>query len=240
MEDRVGLRKSETTLDGDDKLLPLWKGPFAITARLRENTWKIRVDVKRKMELSGDRLKREIPSRKGRVQPLFWTSKFLSDQVIEGGKYELKKIHGAQRDEKGEWKFLCERRGFDSTQNNWELAHSFVHGCTKGFIDFLKKLPEIGVLLTDGIPFGLERAQKCSTWARNGLIQVVCAPHSFSAPFESLSSTFQCVPRSSLKSPRRCSFPHQLGPNIQSWLGLGLGMGLGSCSCCPATKGGTG
>ena len=30
----------------------------------------------------------------------------------------------------------------------------------------------------------------------------------------------------SLKSPRRWSFPHQLGPNVHSWLGLGLGLGL--------------
>ena len=34
------------------------------------------------------------------------------------------------------------------------------------------------------------------------------------------SSTFLFVPHLSLKSPRPCSFPHQLGPNIQSWLGL--------------------
>ena len=45
--------------------------------------------------------------------------------------------------------FLCEWRGFDSSHNNWEPAQSFVHGYTKGFIDFLKKHPEIGVLLTD-------------------------------------------------------------------------------------------
>ena len=100
-------------------------------------------------QVSGDRLKREIPSPKGRVKPLFWTSKILSDRVIEGRKYELKKILKAQRDKKGEWKFLCEWRGFDSSDNNWEPAHSFVHGYTKGFIDFLKRHPEIVVLLTD-------------------------------------------------------------------------------------------
>ena len=55
----------------------------------------------------------------------------------------------ARRDAKGEWEFLCEWRGFDSSHNNWEPAQSFVHGYTKGFIDFLKKHPEIGVLLTD-------------------------------------------------------------------------------------------
>ena len=64
------------------------------------------MDVNREIEVSGDRLKREIPSPKGRVKPLFPTSKFLSDQVIEGGKYELKRILEAQRDKKGEWKFF--------------------------------------------------------------------------------------------------------------------------------------
>ena len=71
VDDRVWLRKSETTLDGDDKLLPLWEGPFAVTARLGENRWRIRVDVSREIDVSGDRLKREIPSPKDRPKPLF-------------------------------------------------------------------------------------------------------------------------------------------------------------------------
>ena len=149
VDDRVWLRKSETTLDADDKLLPLWEGPFAVTARLGENRWRIREYVNREIEVSSDRLKGEIPSPKGRVKPLFWTSKFSLHRVIEGRKYKLKKILEAQRDEKGEWKFLCEWRGFDSSHNNWEPAHSFVHGYTNGFIHFLKKHAEIGVLLTD-------------------------------------------------------------------------------------------
>ena len=107
------------------------------------------MDVNREIEVSGNRLNTEFPSPKGRVKPLFWTSKFLSHRVINGGNYELKKILEAQRDEKGEWKFLCELRGLDSSHNNWEPAHSLVHGYIKGFIDFLKKHPEIGVLLTD-------------------------------------------------------------------------------------------
>ena len=107
------------------------------------------MDVNRKIEGSGDRLKREIPSPKGIVKPLFWTSKFFSDRVIEGGKYELKIILEAQSDQKVEWKVLGEWTGLDSSYNNWEPAHSFVDGYTKGFIDFLKKLPEIGVLLLD-------------------------------------------------------------------------------------------
>ena len=62
------------------------------------------------IDVSGDRLKREIPSPKDRVKPLFWTAKHLSDRVIEGGKYELKRIVEARRDAKGEWEFLCEWR----------------------------------------------------------------------------------------------------------------------------------
>ena len=54
--DRVWLRKSETTPEGDDKLLPLWEGPFAITARLEENRLNIRVDVNSEMDVSGDYL----------------------------------------------------------------------------------------------------------------------------------------------------------------------------------------
>ena len=149
VDNRVWLQKSEITLDGDDKLLPSCKGPLVVTARLGENRWKICVAVNREFEVSGDRLKREIPSPKGRVKPLFWTSKFSSVRVTEGRKYELKKILEAQRDGKGEWKFLWEWRGFDFSHNNWKPAHSFVHGCTKGFIDLLKKHPGIGVLLTD-------------------------------------------------------------------------------------------
>ena len=94
-----------------------------------------------KLTVSGDRLKREIPSPKDRVKPLFWTAKHLSDRVIEGGKYELKRIVEARRDAKGEWEFLCEWRGFDSSHNNWEPAQPFVHGYTKGFIDFPQEAP---------------------------------------------------------------------------------------------------
>ena len=73
------------------------------------------MDVSREIDVSGDRLKREIPSPKDRDKPLFWTAKHLSDRVIEGGKYELKRIVEARRDAKGEWEFLCEWRGFDSS-----------------------------------------------------------------------------------------------------------------------------
>ena len=90
VDDRVWLRKSESSLDGDDKLLRLLEAPFAVTARLGENRWKIRVDVNREIEVSGDRLKRGIPPAKGRVKPLFWTSKILSDRVITRAEVRTK------------------------------------------------------------------------------------------------------------------------------------------------------
>ena len=34
----------------------------------------------------------KFPPPKGELSPSFWTSIFLSDRVIEEGKYELKKI----------------------------------------------------------------------------------------------------------------------------------------------------
>ena len=89
------------------------------------------------------------PPPKIGLSPFFGLRKFCPIGSSKGGKYELKRIVEARRDAKGEWEFLCEWRGFDSSHNNWEPAHSFVHGYTKGFIDFLKKHPEIGVLPTD-------------------------------------------------------------------------------------------
>ena len=50
------------------------------------------MDVNRDLEVSGDRLKPEIPSPKGRVKPLFWTSKWLSERRIEGGNYEVESL----------------------------------------------------------------------------------------------------------------------------------------------------
>ena len=41
------------------------------------------MDVNRELEVSRDRLKPEIPTPKGRVKPLFWTSKWLSERRIE-------------------------------------------------------------------------------------------------------------------------------------------------------------
>ena len=136
------------TLDGDDKLPPLWEGRFQVTARLGENSWRLRVDVNREIEVSGNLLKPEIPSPKNRVKPLYWTFKLLPDWGSERGKYDLERVLEAHRNEQGDWKFLGKWKGFDSSHNNWEPAHSFVHGYTRALITVSKKAPHINVLLT--------------------------------------------------------------------------------------------
>ena len=94
VDDRVWLHKSETTLDGDDKLLPLWEGPFAVTARLGENRWRMHVDVNREIEVSGDRLKREIPSPKGELILFFGPGNFYRIRPSKGGSTNSREIRG--------------------------------------------------------------------------------------------------------------------------------------------------
>ena len=147
--DRVWLRRSETTQDGDSKLLPLWEGPFEIVSRVRENSFKVRVDVNRELEVSGDRLKPEIPSPKGRVKPLFLTSKWLSERRIEGGNYEVERLVDHSKDAEGNWRFLVKYKGFRECENTWEPPSSFLHGCTTGFRNYLRANPEIPSLFTD-------------------------------------------------------------------------------------------
>ena len=147
--DRVWLGKSETTQKGDSKLLPLWEGPFEIVSRVRENSFKVRVDVNRELEASEDRLKPEIPTPKGRVKPLFWTSKWLSKRRIEGGNYELERLVDPSKDDEGNWRFLVKYKGFPESENTWEPHSSFVHGYTTGFRNYLRAHPEIPVLFTD-------------------------------------------------------------------------------------------
>ena len=104
--DRVWLRKRDSTQDGESKLLPLWEGPFEIVSRVRENSVKVCVDVNRELEVSGDRLKPVILYLKGKVKPLFSTSKWLSERRMEGGNYEVENLVDHSKDAEGNWRFL--------------------------------------------------------------------------------------------------------------------------------------
>ena len=112
---------------------------------VRENSFKVRVDVNRKLEVSGDRLKPEIPSPKGRVEPPFWTSKWPSERGIEGGNYEVERLVDHSKDAEGNWRFLVKYKGFPESENTWEPPSSFVLGYTTGFRNYLRAHPEIPV-----------------------------------------------------------------------------------------------
>ena len=132
--DRVWLRKSESTQEGDSKLPPLREGPFEIVSRVRENSFKVRVDVNRELEVSGDRLKPEIPSSEGRVKPLFWTSKWLSERRIEGCNYEAERLVDHSKDDEGNWRFLVQKRvslSLKTLRNPLLLCTWLYHRCQK-------------------------------------------------------------------------------------------------------------
>ena len=74
--------------------------------------------------MGGDRLKPEILSPKGRVKPLFWTSKWLSQRRIEGGNYEVERLVDHSKDDKGNWRFLVKYKGFPESENTWEPPSS--------------------------------------------------------------------------------------------------------------------
>ena len=147
--DCVWLRKSQTTQHKDSRLLPLWEGPFEIVSRVGENSFRVRVDVNRELDVSGDRLKPEIPNPKGRVKPLFPTSKWLSGHRIQDGIYEVEHLVNHSKLAEGNWRFLVTYTGFPESENTWEPPSSFVHGYTTGFRNYLRAHPEIPVLFTD-------------------------------------------------------------------------------------------
>ena len=107
------------------------------------------VDVNRELEVSGDRLKPEIRSPKGRVKPLFWTSKWLSNCRIEGGNYEVERLVDHSKDAQGNWRVIVKYKGFPKSENTWEPPPCFVHGYTTGFRNALRAHTEIPVLFTD-------------------------------------------------------------------------------------------
>ena len=109
------------------------------------------MDVNREAEVSGDRLKPEISSSKGRVKSLFWTSKWLSERKIEGGNYEVEHLVDHYKDDEGNWWFFVKYRGFPKSENTWEPPSSFVHGYTINFRNYLRAHPEIPVFFTDDV-----------------------------------------------------------------------------------------
>ena len=102
-----------------------------------------RVDVNRELEVSKDRLKPEILGVKGRVQCLFWTSKWLSKRRIEGGNYEVERLVDHSKDAEGNWRFLVKYKELAESEDTCETPSSFVHGYTTGFRNYLRAHREI-------------------------------------------------------------------------------------------------
>ena len=89
---QIWLCKSDETLKDDNKLLPLWEGPFQVSGQLGETTFNIAVEPGRHQEVRRDRLKAKVPCPKGKFKPLYWTSKYLSDRKMVTSSFELEKI----------------------------------------------------------------------------------------------------------------------------------------------------
>ena len=68
----------------------------------------------RKSKFLATASREKILPPKGGLNLFFGPQNYCRIGVTEGRKYQHKKIPDAQRDEKGEWNFLCEWRGFDS------------------------------------------------------------------------------------------------------------------------------
>ena len=139
---QVWLRKSDETLKDDNKLLPLWEGPFQVSGQLSETTFNIEVEPGRHQEVHRDRLKAEVPCLKGRFKPLYWTSKYLSDRKMVTSSFELEQILDYKKNARNKWDFLCRSKGFGPEEDKWEPASSFIHRYTDTSIKFLKKHPE--------------------------------------------------------------------------------------------------
>ena len=75
------------------------------------------MDVNPELEVSGERLKPESPILKGRVEPSFWTSKWLSERRIAGGNHEVERLVDHSKDAEGNWRFLMKYKGFPESEN---------------------------------------------------------------------------------------------------------------------------
>ena len=76
---QVWLRKSDDTMKDDNKLLPLWEGPFQVKRQLSGTTFNIEIQPGRHQVVHRDHLKAEVPCPKGTYKPLYWTPKYLSE-----------------------------------------------------------------------------------------------------------------------------------------------------------------
>ena len=140
---QVWLRKSDETLKDNNKLLPLWEGPFQVKSQLSATTFNIEMEPGTHQELRRNRLKAEVPCPKANYKPLYWTSKYLSDRKMVTSSFELGKILDYKKNARDKWYVLCRWKGFGPEEDKWEPASSFIHGYRDTFIKFLKKHPEI-------------------------------------------------------------------------------------------------
>ena len=133
----------DETLKDDNKLLPLWEGPFQVKSQLSETTINIEIEPGRHQEVHRDSLKAQVPYPKGNYKPLHWTSKYLSDRKMVTSSFELEKILDYKKNARNKWYFLCRWKVLGPEEDKWEPASSFIHDYTDTFITFLKKHPEI-------------------------------------------------------------------------------------------------
>ena len=140
---QVWFCKSDETLKDDNKLLPLWDGPFQVKSQLSQTTFNIEIEQGRHQEVHSDRLKAKVPCPRGSYKPLFWTSKYLSDRKMATSSFELEKILDYKKDARNQWYVLCTSKGFGPEEDKWEPASSFIHGYMDTIITFLMKHTEV-------------------------------------------------------------------------------------------------
>ena len=101
------LRKSDETLKDDNKLLPLWEGPFQVKNQLSETTFNIEIEPGRHQEVHRDGLKAEVPCSEGNYKPLYWSWKYLSDRKMATSSFQLDSILDYKKNARNKWYFLC-------------------------------------------------------------------------------------------------------------------------------------
>ena len=80
---------------------------------------------------------------KGELNLFFGPRSLYLIRSSNGGKYELKKILEAQRDENDEWNLLCEWRGFDSSQTTGNQPIRLFMDTRKGSLTSSRSTPKL-------------------------------------------------------------------------------------------------